>query len=38
MQIIEQDGEISFTEYPLSAGYILKVREQINQKLKEVIG
>ena len=37
MQIIEQDGEISFTEYPLSAGYILKVREQINQKLKEAI-
>ena len=36
MKIIEEDGEITFNEYPRSDGGVESIRKRINLKLKEV--
>ncbi len=36
MQIVEQDGVVTFNEYPKTPEHILSVREAINQRLKEL--
>ncbi len=36
LKIIEADGKIDFNHYPLSPEFIIKTREYINTKLKEI--